>query len=543
MGKIDWDIVTNYSDTVTTTLKTVTFPKVQEQVYLRNQGNANFTYTIGSQSGTLTPGQSVTVNQDVSSFTLQAASGTHTFELRAKEKGTEQTETETDVISLLAKSTKQNRLAGSFLGKQLFGTLNEGTTSLVLNCVGDSLSNDRTDWYGLLLDKIASKFPNYNIKYAPYDNVNNRYGAWQFINNAGSERCVTNYRDGYPLQLNKSDIPLTSADFDITVRCAMDNWNSGTFRYLASRYGAGGSRCWQLGISSTNKIQFYWSETGANTDKGNVFSAVDTSAYVNGKDYWIRVSLDVDDGAGHYVLKCYTSTDGVTWVEAQSLQGTAITSIYDDPSQVISLGGIGNVIGNSLGKFYDIRIRNGIDGVNVCPQPIEVWNQLTSDTYIGARIEGTPTIYAYNGAIAGYSTTNFSDVNLINKIIPVSMNAIVFVCLGHNDTINYGNSYFTTYNSMVTNIKARITNPLMCVLTQNKELSPSLYIKQHAMRRQQQIAYAQTHGMEIIDIWNEFEEDSRNITDLVLSDGIHPTAAGQQLIADTVWDYSNIYGI
>jgi lysophospholipase L1-like esterase len=89
MGKIDWDVVTNFTDAVTTTLKTVTFPKVQEQVYLRNQGNANFTYTIGSQSGTLTPGQSVTVNQDVSSFTLQAVSGTHTFEVRAKEKGTE----------------------------------------------------------------------------------------------------------------------------------------------------------------------------------------------------------------------------------------------------------------------------------------------------------------------------------------------------------------------------------------------------------------------------------------------------------------------
>jgi lysophospholipase L1-like esterase len=99
MGKIDWDVVTNYTDVVTTTLKTVTFPKVQEQVYLRNQGNANFTYTIGSQSGTLTPGQSVTVNQDVNSFTLQAVSGTHTFELRAKEKGTEIDEIDNNVPS------------------------------------------------------------------------------------------------------------------------------------------------------------------------------------------------------------------------------------------------------------------------------------------------------------------------------------------------------------------------------------------------------------------------------------------------------------
>jgi lysophospholipase L1-like esterase len=93
----DWDIVTSYVDSVTTTLKTVTFPKVQEQVKVKNQGNANITYTIGSQSGTLTPGQSVTVNEDISSFTVQAVSGTHTFEVRANEKGTEQTTSEAAV--------------------------------------------------------------------------------------------------------------------------------------------------------------------------------------------------------------------------------------------------------------------------------------------------------------------------------------------------------------------------------------------------------------------------------------------------------------
>ncbi|ULT55398.1 SGNH/GDSL hydrolase family protein [Neobacillus drentensis] len=103
MGKTDWDVVTNYSDAVTTALKTVTFPKVQEQVYLRNQGNANLTYTIGSQSGTLTPGQSVTVNQDVSSFTLQATTGTHTFEVRAKEKGTEISYQDPDILTNVVK--------------------------------------------------------------------------------------------------------------------------------------------------------------------------------------------------------------------------------------------------------------------------------------------------------------------------------------------------------------------------------------------------------------------------------------------------------
>jgi hypothetical protein len=136
MGKIDWDVVTNFTDAVTTTLKTVTFPKVQEQVYLRNQGNANFTYTIGSQSGTLTPGQSVTVNQDVSSFTLQAVSGTHTFELRAKEKGTEQTEPETDVMSLLAEKV-------NYLTPEMYGAKGDGVTddtTALQNAINDATS-------------------------------------------------------------------------------------------------------------------------------------------------------------------------------------------------------------------------------------------------------------------------------------------------------------------------------------------------------------------------------------------------------------------
>jgi lysophospholipase L1-like esterase len=108
MGIRDWDIVTSYVDSVTTTLKTVTFPKVQEQVKVKNQGNANLTYAIGSQSGTLTPGQSITVNEDISSFTIQAASGTQAFELRAKEKGTEQTEDiSSDAISILSENAKK----------------------------------------------------------------------------------------------------------------------------------------------------------------------------------------------------------------------------------------------------------------------------------------------------------------------------------------------------------------------------------------------------------------------------------------------------
>lgn len=160
MGIRDWDIVTSYVDSVTTILKTVTFPKVQEQVKVKNQGNANLTYTIGSQSGTLTPGQSVTVNEDISSFTIQSVSGVQAFELRAKEKGTEQTETETDVMTLLAdRVTKVNPMRSPFnvVGNANFYKTADGKwyqdSSFTI------LANDDTSGIIAFLDYCKNNFP------------------------------------------------------------------------------------------------------------------------------------------------------------------------------------------------------------------------------------------------------------------------------------------------------------------------------------------------------------------------------------------------
>jgi hypothetical protein len=102
---------------------------VQEQVKVKNQGNANLTYTIGSQSGTLTPGQSITVNEDITSFTIQAASGTQAFELRAKEKGTEQTEdNSSDAISLLVDKVSSTNIKKVRDNSNVFEYSTDGAT-------------------------------------------------------------------------------------------------------------------------------------------------------------------------------------------------------------------------------------------------------------------------------------------------------------------------------------------------------------------------------------------------------------------------------
>lgn len=87
-----WQNITDYMDTVGTTLKTFTFNKTQNLVKVTIRGNANVTYAIGSQSGTLTPGQSITVSELITSFNLTAVSGTQTVEVWAIEDGTEKVE-------------------------------------------------------------------------------------------------------------------------------------------------------------------------------------------------------------------------------------------------------------------------------------------------------------------------------------------------------------------------------------------------------------------------------------------------------------------
>jgi hypothetical protein len=82
------DNVTVYKDTVGPQQQTYTFLTSQERVILKNSGSKNITYTVGSQSGSLGPSQSVEVKETITSINLTAEQGTQQFEIWADESGT-----------------------------------------------------------------------------------------------------------------------------------------------------------------------------------------------------------------------------------------------------------------------------------------------------------------------------------------------------------------------------------------------------------------------------------------------------------------------
>lgn len=450
-----------------------------------------------------------------------------------------------EVAQMPADITRRSRLRAPASAKQLISTLKEGLRSAAMFVIGDSVSAGATYWPGLLAAKLAEKFPAYNVKYADYVTASSKYGAWQdLVTSGGAERHMAIVSGKIAPQLLKAEVPITSADLDIEVRVALNAWDQVADKYVVARYGiAGGTYCWAVLFNQFHRPNLYWSEDNGATIKSANFNAMSVAANISGQAYWYKFTLDVDNGAGIYVAKCYDSADGVTWTLRQTVNGIATTNVFNHASQVYTLGGTeGNTSLN--GKVYEVRINNGIDGPNVCPQPIESWKQVVGSVNSGGTVGGAPTIYMYNGAISGSQVSTYTAA-VLERSIKRCFDPIIFISLGHNDHILLmGESYYTALAGLMTEIKKIAPQPTTVFITENPKTLPAEYIQIHSRRISQQCSFALNNDCEVIDGFFEFINDSRGLAALVNpADGVHPTAAGKQLMADVVWDYFNILNL
>jgi hypothetical protein len=121
-------------------------------------------------------------------------------------------------------------------------------------------------------------------------------------------------------------------------------------------------------IASTGgQLQLLWRDSGGTT-RTVPSTAVLPTTYTG----WLRVTLDVDDGAGDHAVNFYTSTDGVTWTQngtANQHYGAATTSIIDSTA-LVYIGADGETPSRApQGTIHYAEVRNGIAGTVV-----GVWN-------------------------------------------------------------------------------------------------------------------------------------------------------------------------
>jgi len=145
------------------------------------------------------------------------------------------------------------------------------------------------------------------------------------------------------------------ADIDIRVKLAMDDWTPAAIAGLMDKRGGAGERSWYWRLVTTGFMDFRWSNDGT---AETVIGATAAIAAADGQALWLRVTLDVNNGAGGNAIKFYTSSDGLLWTQLGATVTTAgVTSIFDSNAAV----GVGN-INPFPGKVYYAELRNGIDG-------------------------------------------------------------------------------------------------------------------------------------------------------------------------------------
>lgn len=431
--------------------------------------------------------------------------------------------------------------------RALGNLLTEGIEPACILCVGDSTGNDSNEWFYTTMQWLALQYPKYTFK--------GRYwvDATQSYSNIGYP--ISNGSDGeaYALMTGTANSNITtphktslaiSGDIDVAIKLSMDNWSEAKARGLVSKLGnSAPNRSWAFMLDATNKPYFWWSANG--TDLIVATSTLALSV-ANGSAIWVRATLDVDNGAGGYTAKFYTSTNGFTWTQlGGDVTGTGVTGIYNNTVN-LEIGSRSAITASMwIGKIYHARLKNGIDGkivasfdaslafpsiVTTCKDAeANVWT-INGDVTVG---HGSPGVLVLNGSCAGKGISYTTDANRFELQAAYEPN-LVFINYSHNEEGNI--AYQSTYEGLCTQFKTKYPNIGIVCCTQNPEASPAINIIPHAIRNRQIAMLAAKNNYGLIDAFRMFtlREDLRNLLD---SGGIHPTQEGSALWKDLAVSY------
>jgi len=185
-----------------------------------------------------------------------------------------------------------------------------------------------------------------------YMEVNNRYmssGTYLYLPGVASNYAST--PDAAPLDI--------TGDIDIRCKVALDDWTPAAAQvFLAKR--ATNQYSYQFSVQTNGVLNLSWTPDGINAISKNSTVAPTVS---DGSTLWIRVTLDVDNGASGNDVIFYTSTDGTNWTQLGTTVTTAGTTSVHSGTAVLEVGTtLGGANNPARGKFFRAQVLNGIGG-------------------------------------------------------------------------------------------------------------------------------------------------------------------------------------
>lgn len=192
--------------------------------------------------------------------------------------------------------------------------------------------------------------------------------------------------------LTAPDAAYVGADLDVRVLVAYDDWTPAGESIAAAHYvNTGNQRRWAFGIASTGRPTVFYSTDGSTNTQVTCSAA---TGFTDGTAHWIRVTIDVDNGAAGRDIKFWTSADGVTWTQLGTTTTTAGTITLFDSTALFQLGcRSGTALTSSMaGVVYGVQVSGTIrttvlsDGDSVVPFDPADWTAGYTGTGTGATV-------------------------------------------------------------------------------------------------------------------------------------------------------------
>jgi hypothetical protein len=154
-----------------------------------------------------------------------------------------------------------------------------------------------------------------------------------------------------------------TGDIDIRVRVALDDWTPSAVQTLVAKYSAA-SLGYLLDVNTNGTLRLLTSSDGTNVSINS--SSTVATGITDGTVKWVRVTLDVDNGASGRDVRFFLSDDGTTWTQLGSTVTTAGTTSIFANDRAVHVGTRSDGTSNpAAGKFYRAQVLNGIGGTTV----------------------------------------------------------------------------------------------------------------------------------------------------------------------------------
>jgi hypothetical protein len=217
--------------------------------------------------------------------------------------------------------------------------------------------------------------------------------------------------NGYASTPDDAALDITG-DIDLRARIAPADWTPLAAQIILSKMvlSASNNASYLFALNTDGALILGWSALGTQASILLTNSTVPVTPPDTGAPLWVRVTMDVNDGAGNRVIKFYTSTSAtsdhtaVSWTQLGSTVTTAGTTSIFSGTSALYIGRHPENLNQFNGYVLSAAVLNGIGGT-VVANPVFTSQQVGATSFTDSA--GRTWTVGSPGKLAGHKLTGW----------------------------------------------------------------------------------------------------------------------------------------